>query len=247
LATRKEEIIPLALKLLKANPVGMHYSELVKKISEQCPHIPINTIHGNIWDLGTEYPNDVYKPAKGIFRHVDFKDKEIKEEAQNNDIKPAKIHEDMFYEPFAEWLVNEAEDCTKAIPLGKNKFKDKWGTPDVIGKRESLPSDILKAPTEIVSAEIKIDTSNLITAFGQACSYRLFSHKSYIVVPNDSTQDDISRIDSLCEIFGIGLVLFDSTNVGSPQFEMKVRPSRQEPDIFYVNKYLRYIEKELFR
>jgi len=48
-------------------------------------------------------------------------------------------------------------------------------------------------------------------------------------------------------IFGIGLVLFDTANLTSPQFEMKVRPVRQEPDIFYVNKYLRIIEKELFR
>lgn len=246
MTTKKQEIISVALKILKSNPSGIHYSELVRKISEECSHIPINTIHGNVWDLGTELPNEVYKPAKGIFRHVDFKDKEIKEEGIKQGIKSEKVHEDMFYKPFAEWLENEAEDCTKAIPLGKNKFRDKWGTPDVIGKRESLPSDILKAPTEIVSAEIKIDTKDLITAFGQACSYRLFSHKSYIVVPKDSSQDDISRIDSLCMIFGIGLVLFDSSNVTSPQFEMKVRPFRQEPDIFYVNKYLKLIEKELF-
>lgn len=152
----------------------------------------------------------------------------------------------MFYEPFADWLKNEAEDCTKAIALGRNKFKDKWGTPDVIGVRESLRSDIVKAPTQIVSAEIKIDTNNLITAFGQACAYRLFSHKTYIVVPKDSTQDDIARIDSLCIIFGIGLVLFDNTNVTLPQFEIKVRPYRQEPDIFYVNKYMKLIERELF-
>lgn len=246
MATRKEEIIPIAIEMLKANPAGMHYSELVKKISEQCPHIPINTVHGNIWDLHVEYPTDVYKPAKGMYRHVSFKDKDANEVGRKLDVTPAKISEDMFYQPFADWLVNDAEECTKAIALGKNKFKDKWGTPDVIGKRESLPSDILKAPTEIVSAEIKIDTNNLITAFGQSCSYRLFSHRSYIVVPKDSSEDDIARIDSLCVIFGIGLVLFDSVNVNSPQFEMKVRPYRQEPDIFYVNKYLKYIEKELF-
>jgi hypothetical protein len=33
------------------------------------------------------------------------------------------------------------EECTKAIQLGGNTFKDKWGTPDVIGKRESRKSD----------------------------------------------------------------------------------------------------------
>ncbi|MDI9608086.1 MAG: hypothetical protein QM228_07490, partial [Atribacterota bacterium] len=148
---------------------------------------------------------------------------------------------------FASWLVNELEECTVAIPLGGNKFKDKWGTPDVIGKREPQRSDIVKAPTEIVSAEIKVDARDLITAFGQACSYKLFSHKSYIVIPKNSPQDDVSKLDALCMIFGIGLVLFDNNNPQDPQFEIRARPLRHEPDMFYVNKYMKLIEKELWR
>jgi hypothetical protein len=106
MTTRRQEIVSIALKILKSNSNGIHYSELVRKISEECPHIPINTIHGNVWDLGTELPDEVYKPAKGIFRHVDFKDKEIKAEEIKQDAKHEKVHEDMFYKPFAEWLVN---------------------------------------------------------------------------------------------------------------------------------------------
>jgi hypothetical protein len=56
----------------------------------------------------------------------------------------------------------------KAIPVGGNLFRDKWGTPDVIGVREPRKSDIIKFPTEIVSAEVKLDPAGLITAFGQA-------------------------------------------------------------------------------
>jgi hypothetical protein len=242
MATRRQEIKTVALDILKSNPTGIRYSELVRKIKERCPHIPTNTIQGNVWNLEARYPNEVYKPAKGVFLHADFAKKDLIVGGK----KQKRSAEEDFYQPFADWLVSESEDCTKAVPLGRNKFKDKWGTPDVIGKRESLPSDIIKAPTEIVSAEIKADTRDLITAFGQACSYRLFSHKSYIVVPKDSSQDDISRIDALCMIFGIGLVLFDSANANAPQFQMKVRPFRQEPDIFYVNKYLKLIERELF-
>lgn len=87
------------------------------------------------------------------------------------------IKEEDFYVPFGEWLKNDIEDVTDAIPLGRNKFKDKWGTPDVIGKREPRRSDIIKGATEIVSAEIKTDSAQLVTAFGQACAYKLFSHK----------------------------------------------------------------------
>jgi len=246
MATRRQEIKTVALEILKSNPTGIHYSELVRKIQERCPHIPNNTIHGNVWNLEARYPDEVYKPAKGLFLHADFAEKDLIVGGKKDVTKQKRLVEEDFYQPFADWLVSESEDCTKAVPLGRNKFRDKWGTPDVIGKRESLPSDIIKAPTEIVSAEIKADTRDLITAFGQACSYRLFIHKSYIVVPKDSSQDDISRIDALCMIFGIGLVLFDSADANAPQFQMKVRPFRQEPDIFYVNKYLKLIERELF-
>jgi len=120
------------------------------------------------------------------------------------------------------------------------------GTPDVIGKRESKRSDIIKRPTEIVSAEIKLDSFQLVTAFGQACAYKLFSHKSYLVVPRQSSDEERDRIDSLCQIFGIGLVFFDAINPTAPNFEIRVRPSRHEPDLFYTNKYIALIENELF-
>ena len=51
------------------------------------------------------------------------------------------------------------------------------------GKRESCRSDIIQAPVEIVAAEIKLDMAQLVTAFGQACAYCLFAHKSYLVIP----------------------------------------------------------------
>ncbi|CAD7768349.1 ATP-binding protein [Candidatus Methanoperedenaceae archaeon GB37] len=246
MATRREKIIAKAIEILKSNPDSIRYSVLVRKISQEFPEIPVNTIRGTVWNLETRVPNEVYKPARGLFRHVEFKEEEISEEEQKPPLEIEKIKEEDFYEPFADWLVNELEECTKAIALGGSRFRDKWGTPDVIGKREPRRSDIVKAPTEIVSAEIKADTRDLITAFGQACSYKLFSHKSYIVIPKNSSQDDISKLDALCLIFGIGLVLFDNSNPNDPQFEIRVRPLRHEPDMFYVNKYMKLIERELW-
>ena len=246
MTTRREKVIPKAVEILKSNPNGVRYSDLVRKIREKFPEIPVGTIHGTVWQLDTLVPNEVYKPARGLFRHVVFREKEISEEERKLPPEIEKIKEEDFYEPFANWLVNELEECTKAIPFGGNRFRDKWGTPDVIGKREPRRSDIVKTPTEIVSTEIKSDTKDLITAFGQACSYKLFSHKSYIVVPKNSSQGDISKLDALCLIFGIGLVLFDNSNVNEPQFEIRARPLKHEPDMFYVNKYMKLIEKELF-
>lgn len=246
MATRREKILAKAMELLESNSDGVRYSDLVRKIQEEVPEIPVNTIHGTVWNLETRLPNRVYKPARGLFRCSIFREEEITKEEKKPSLEVERIKEEDFYKPFADWLVNELEECTKAIALGGNKFKDKWGTPDVIGKREPRRSDIVKGPTEIVSAEIKADSKDLITAFGQACSYKLFSHKSYIVIPKNSSQDDISKTDALCLIFGIGLVLFENNNVNNPQFEIRVRPLKHEPDMFYVNKYMKVIEKDLF-
>lgn len=243
--SRKDEIIPRSVEIIKSNPNGIRYSELVKQLHKELPHIPLNTIHGNIWDLAITVPDKITKPARGLWKYK-FGDEVNTVEVPRVPEKKI-IKEDNFYQPFSDWLVNDLEDCTKAIPLGGNRFKDKWGTPDVIGKRVPAPSDILKGETEIVSAEIKIDTKELITAFGQACAYKLFSHKSYIVVPRNSPQDDISKLDALCQIFGIGLVLFDNFSISEPAFEIRVRSIKHEPDMWYVNKFMKEIESELFQ
>jgi len=207
--------------------------------------MPVNTIRGYIWDLDAKFPNEIYKADRGLFRHVSFRETQAAPEEPLQPTPP-EIGEEDFYQPFADYLVNELEECTKAIRLGGNTFRDKWGTPDVIGIKKPKPSDIVKPEVVIVSAEIKVDSAGLITAFGQACAYKTFSHKVYMVIPKNSSEEDKSRIESLCLIFGIGLILFDSTNTENPQFEIRVRPLKHEPDMFYVNKYMRMIETELF-
>lgn len=243
-----EKIKDKAFELLKDNPDGLRYSELVKFISENDEKLNRNTINGSIWNLDSQFPEKVYKPSRGLFRLVEFKDPEtdeLRKEVQPKEAK--KIKEEDFYEPFSNWLQNDIEDVTHSIPLGGNRFKDKWGTPDVIGKKESKRSDIIQAPVEIVSAEIKTETNQLITAFGQACAYKLFSHKCYLVIPKQSSQDEVARLDSLCQLFGIGLVLFNVENPNTPDFIIRVRPNKHEPDFFYTNKYMSRIEKELFQ
>jgi len=236
-----------ALELLEQFPKGLRYSELHAKISESDPNFKTNTINGNIWNLDATFPDKVYKPKRGLFRLIRYNPADAESvEVALAVVQPTKIKEEDFYEPFADWLTNEIEDVTLAVSLGRNKFRDKWGTPDVIGKRESRRSDIIKSTTEIVSAEIKTDTLQLITAFGQACAYKIFSNKVYLVVPRKSSDEDLDRLDSLCQIFNIGLVTFDASNPAVPDFRIMVRAARHDPDLFYTNKYMALIEKELF-
>jgi len=243
-----ERIIDKAFEVLEAKPEGVRFAEFARQIAALDTSFNIRTIHGHIWNLQEQYPDRVYKPSRGLFRLTKYRDPEtdqLKEELVPK--QPKKFKEEDFYEPFADWLVNDVEECTKAIPLGGNRFRDKWGTPDVIGKRESKRSDIIQAPVEIVSAEVKPDTSQLVTAFGQACAYCLFSHKTYLVVSNKAPDDEIARIDTLCQVFGIGLVLFDSGNPKDPQFTIRSRPRYQQPDLFYANRYMKLIEAEMFQ
>lgn len=243
-----ERIKSAAFDLLEQYPEGLRYSELHAKIMGIDSSFNPNTIGGCIWNLDTVFPDKVYKPSKGLFRLLKYKpaESEIGESAPIPEVPVANVKEEDFYLPFASWLKNDIEDVTHAIPVGGNIFKDKWGTPDVVGKRESRRSDIIKGPTEIVSAELKTDTMQLVTAFGQVCAYKLFSHKAYLVIPRQSQDEEISRLDSLCQIFGIGLVTFDANSPATPDFRILVRPVRHEPDLFYTNKYMSRIEKELF-
>jgi hypothetical protein len=242
-----ERIVQKAFDILKASPEGLRYSNLVRQISDSDPLFKTTTIKGSIWNLHDQYPDRVYKPSRGLFRLTEYRDPDTDQFKEDLVPKqPEKIKEEDFYQAFADWLENETEECTKAIPLGGSQFRDKWGTPDVIGKRESKKSDIIQAPVEIVSAEIKSDTSQLVTAFGQACAYCLFSHKVYLVVSNKAPGEEISRLDGLCLVFGIGLVLFDSENPKDPNFEIRCRPRLQQPDLFYTNQHMKSIESKLF-
>jgi hypothetical protein len=251
MATRKEKIVEKALELLDSNPDGLRYSVLVKEISKNMPEVPVNTIHGTVWDLDVQQSSKIYKPSRGLYKLTRFKTDDSGllplEPVVPKSKQAMAVKEEDFYGPFADWLVNELEDCTKAIALGGNRFKDKWGTPDVVGKNESKRTDIIKGLIEIVSAEIKTDANQLITAFGQTCSYRLFSHKVYLVIPRNSPQDDIARLDSLCMVFGIGLILFNPENSENPEFDIRVRAINHDPDMYYVNKNMKLIEKELFQ
>ena len=159
-----------AVRIIEGNPDGIRFSDLLRQIRETDSSFNRNYIVGVLRDLDTRMEK-VEKPSPGLYRIVS-----TDPERQSIAVPvPSAIRENRFYAPFAAWLENDVEDVTKAITLGGKRFRDQWGTPDVIGIREPRKGDIIKAPIEIVSAEIKTSTNELIKAFGQACAYCLFS------------------------------------------------------------------------
>lgn len=244
------------MEILEKFPNGIGYTKLTAFIKADLSDIPENTIRSNIWNLN-EKVNEISKPERGIFfltkylspeKQIEslqnqFSNKVSKKNAKNMEkIKPPL--EELFYQPFADYLLSDLEECTKAISLGGNKFGDRWGTPDVFGIYKFSDTDPVRPQIEVVSAEIKTDTNQLITAFGQASAYKLFSHKVYLVIPKDA-EGEISRIESLCLRYGLGLILFDRNNYKNPNFEIRTRVIKNEPDYFYLNLYLKRLDDKI--
>lgn len=244
-----QKIREIALTLVEANPGGIRYSALVDAISKQSPETPRNSIRGSVWSLDTAFPDKIVKPSRGLFTPLARLSNEAIIVGNTEQISAGvKIKESDFYEPFAEWLKNDLDEVTQVIPLGGAATKSKWGTPDVIGVYKPLASNLIKFPIEIVSAEIKIDPQAPVVAFGQSVAYRLFSTKTYIAMPRTLTEEDQSRLESLCMLFGVGLALFDLDR-DEPHFEIRMRAQRFSPDMFYVNEFadrLKYYNAEVF-
>jgi hypothetical protein len=60
-------------------------------------------------------------------------------------------------------------------------------------------------------------------------------------MPTTLAEEDQSRLESLCMLFGVGLVLFDLSK-DNPRFSIRVRAQRFLPDMFYVNEFADRLE-----
>lgn len=229
-----QEIRELARQIVRDNVDGIRYGQLLTSIVDRYPATPRNTVQGSVWNLDAQFPEDVYKPSRGLFKPI-FSEAPL--EPPPSEPTVAERHrEEAFYKPFADWLVHDIEDATVAVPLGGAGMRTKWGTPDVIGVYKPLPSDRIKFQPEIISAEIKVDPHAPVVAFGQAVAYRLFSTKTYIVMPRTITSEDRERLEALCMLFGVGLVLF-TLNPQEPDFAIRMRAQRFSPDMYFVNEF----------
>jgi hypothetical protein len=226
----------IALEMVCESPGGIRYSALTKRIADAHPETPLNTIHGSVWDLATRFPDKVVKPSRGLFKPA------AADTAPEPVLPAPKAREEDYYQSFADYLKNDLDEVTTVAALGGCGLKGRWGTPDVIGVYKSLASNLIKFPLEIVAAEIKTDPQAPVVAFGQAVAYRLFAAKCYVVMPSSISDEDLSRLEGLSMLFGIGLVIF-TPNPKNPDFSIRVRAQRYSPDMFYVNEFARRLHQ----
>ena len=231
------QVQDLARKIVAENPGGIRYSALIRGISGQFPEIPRKRIEWSVWNLDSLFPTEIAKPSRGLFTPITPLDQQapVAEKADQAAGDGDRAKESDFYEPVADLLKNDLGEVVEAVELGGSGLRSKWATPDVVGTYKPLARHHIKFDIEIASAEVKIDTQPVV-AFGQAVAYHLFSSKTYIAMPKTMTEEDKSRLESLCMLFGVGLVLFE-LNKDDPRFEIRMRAQRFAPDMFYVNEF----------
>jgi len=72
--TKTQQIQETAIEILKANPQGIRTAQLIKEIQKKLPNAHPKTINGTVWKRPTNRPEKVYKPSRGLYRHVSFKE-----------------------------------------------------------------------------------------------------------------------------------------------------------------------------
>ena len=241
-----EQLRKKAIEILSKRPQGIRYGDLLKEVQNAFPKAKWNTLEWALWDLDVTSNGAVVKPQRGLLimskflpKHEDSLSLKVQNLENSVNVAEQEKDESLFYEPFASYLQADLNECSMAKSYGGNKLDRKWMTPDVVGYYKVKTTASFPKIPEIVTAEIKItqDYQNAITGFGQASSYLLYSHKSYLVIPKEVSIEDRRIIESLCTTFGIGLVIYNSKSHEKPEFELRNKAQRREPDVFYLNKY----------
>lgn len=231
-----------AYEIINERRYGIRYSELVDKLQRENPTFNPNTIYAQVSDLRNhkDYKNKLAQINRIYITTENEKNINSSDNsAEEPEIDRKTPREEEFYKKFADFLRDDLGECNVAKPYGNSKNALKWGTPDVVGYSDIKMTSSFKRDPELVAGELKAVTksADLITAFGQAAAYLLFCHRSYIAVPQSSKPDDLNRLESLCILFGIGLLLFDNKDPSKVQFKIRNRSQRHEPDIVQLNNF----------
>ena len=231
---------------LGRHPEGMRFSRLIREIALVDPNLNASTIKTVFWSLDKVSADQVYKPRRGLFRLVVFKEvvalearEEVRRRARDLSVE-RKVNL-----LFAEWLEQELQDVNQAMMPSSNLFKGLCVTPTVLGLAETRPSGSEAHVQGIVSAQIESQTGGHIDAFGHACAARLYARRSYLVVPKRQSLEDLLHLHALCGMFGLGLVLFDKFSAVTPGFRLAVRAVDHDPDPSYANRCMKQLEVAL--
>lgn len=242
----RNRIRTIAFEQLGRHPEGLRFSHLLREIALVDPSLNAGTIKAVVWNLDKVSADQVYKPMRGLFRLVVFKEPVSLKAREEGRLRARDlVMETKVTLLFAEWLEQELQDVDRAMTPIANLFSGLCGTPTVLGLAETRPSDS-EAPLQgIVSAQIESQTSGHIDAFGHACAARLFARRSYLVVPKRKRLEELLHLNALCRMVGLGLVLFNDLSLAAPGFRLTVHPVDHDPDPVFESRCLQQLGARL--
>lgn len=242
----RDRIRTIAFECLGRHPEGLRFSRLTREVALVDPNLNASTIKKVVSNLDKVSGNQVYKPARGLIRLVIFKEAaalEAREEVRRR--ARDLVMETKVTVLFAQWLEQELQDVDRAMTPTTNLFDGLCVTPTVLGLADAPSAGGGAPPPGIVSAQIESPTSGFIDAFGQACAARLFARRSYLVVPKRKRMEELMHLHALCQMVGLGLVLFNDLSLAAPGFRLTLRPVDHDPDPGYESRCMQQLGARL--
>ena len=244
----KTKIVNLAVKIVEERPEGINFTKLRNLIKEQMPEMNTKTVDNAIWDLHKTKKTKpfVYKSARGIFRHMKFRDEDVEylREVEKLYQESISLKKEDIYEPLALYLKGELNECDNAEVFGVECIKCRWGSPNVLGVKKPEPEDYIQYIPELVACEVILDFSKIIESFGRAMSYRLFSSRIYIIIPDNCDEEDKARMEALSLLYGLGLIQYNLSKENYPQFRLMIRAKTHNPNLSYTNEFIAKIREK---
>lgn len=234
----KRRVYETAAEIVQQFPDGIRHKDLLEltydKLKIDIPRLNYGSVAGWITSLQEVKPQLVTKPSRGLYAPVTTSSDEDTD-ANSELANEIDLAEADFYESLANFLIEDLNECTKASAIGSMRANGKWGNPDVVGVNKPRAGDVFQYSWEVITAELKTNVASIATSFGQASSYRLFSHRVYVAVPRIAPQKELEKLLAQCHHAGIGVLTFD-LDKEKPNFEQKLRARTSMPDMFYVNE-----------
>ncbi|OGS20065.1 MAG: hypothetical protein A3J83_03590 [Elusimicrobia bacterium RIFOXYA2_FULL_40_6] len=223
---------------------GIQWADLIKVVENELPGILKNNFPASLSTWPNEEPEKVARPYRGLFilkENLEYLEKiETKDKQQDN--IPQKYLEKDLYEPAKDYLLGKGE-CDYAVVVGGNTFKDKWATPDVLGTIRGSSDALYKSPIELVAVEIKDPEYKPVEALGQAMAYKLFAHRTWLILPQEDNKYEAERLKGIAIINNIGLITFTGSK-DDFHWEIINRPATGNPDPQEVDKILTTLKEK---
>lgn len=240
--TKLEQVAEAAVELLRAAPGGLRYCDLVYQLGRRLPNHNSHMIQRAVGKL-PQVCADVYKPWTGMYALRGVFDERFAPPPKRS--VGHGIAERRFYDSFAEFI-GALERCDRCVAVGGNSLGDLWGTPDVMGRIAARYRALVPYGDTFVAGELKTGMGMTMRAFGQACAYRLFAHCVYIAMPQATLPAELERLELLCRMFGIGLVVFNDDAPDKPDYRLLQRARPGWPDMAVLNDKAELLKAELY-